>query len=65
MIDVLQSEGIVRGKPVPMRIQNDMDAWQIEKATDRLKVCDECEALACSTDPGSKQGFGAMQKQQE
>jgi hypothetical protein len=68
MMDVLKSEGMAKGKPVPLRIPIGEDAWQIlrAKAAETLKVWDEWKALATSTDfPGPKQGFWAMQEQQQ
>lgn len=64
MIDVLKSEGMAKGKEVPLRIPIGADAHQVvrEKAMAALKACDEWEALSNSTDfEGPKQGLWAQQ----
>lgn len=64
MIDVLKSEGMAKGKPIPRRVPIGADAVQMQKAyaAELLQNCDEWEELGSSTDfEGPKQGFFAQQ----
>ena len=65
MIDVLKSEGMAKGRGVPLRIPIGSDACQMtrEAAMASLKVCDDWAALSTSTDfDGPKLGFWAQQE---
>jgi hypothetical protein len=64
MIDVLTSEGMAKGKPIPHKVAIGEDAMQLTRAyaAELLKGCDEWEELSSSTDfEGPKQGFFAQQ----
>lgn len=52
MIDVVKSEGLAQGRPMPATLPLGSDAFDIirRRCLDTIKICDEWEALIKSTD---------------
>ena len=58
MIDVVKSEGMAAGRPMPKRLPLGPDSMEImrTKCLETLKLCDDWKDLICSTDLEPEKG---------
>lgn len=58
MIDVVKSEGMAAGRPMPKRLPLGPDSMEIirAKCMETLKICDDWEDIICSTDLEPEKG---------